>query len=95
MNREKEIRKLFNEGSLNLPSEALRKALPCDGCGRMPVINPLWLTKNNDWFLPPKKYILGCPTAMWGCATGYETLIEAIDNWNYHVEKGGHHCEPR
>lgn len=86
------LRKLANKGALTLPMEALRKVLPCDGCGAKPILNPKWLTEYNPRFNEMRKFILGCPSTMWGGAEVYETLREAIDNWNYHVECGGHYC---
>jgi len=89
------FRDIENQGAWSLPSEALHKALPCDGCGRMPVVNPRWLIRDNPRYGAGRKYILGCPSAMWGGAEVYETLMEAIENWNYHVEFGGHNCVAR
>jgi hypothetical protein len=87
-----QIRKMENRGAWNLPFEYLRKALPCDGCGHKPIVNPYWIIRDNPNFGGNKKYILGCSSGWWGGCEAYETLEEAIDNWNWHVEKGGHNC---
>jgi hypothetical protein len=86
------LEKLRNRGSQNLSTELLKLVKPCDGCGQMPIVNPKWLIKGNSCFLKKHKYILGCPSTMWGSASGWETIEAAIENWNHHVGFGTHKC---